>query len=89
MEKYVSLVKKRLGNFSAWKLEHIPRDCNEKTDALAAIAAFLLMTRNCVPAHLLSVGFFNYHYPSKLGGRGLPFLDVPHSIIYQHGRTPK
>ena len=44
MEKYVSLVKKRLGIFSAWKLEHIPRDCNEKADALAAVAASLMMT---------------------------------------------
>ena len=32
MEKYVSLVKQRLGSFSSWKLEHIPRDCNEKAD---------------------------------------------------------
>ena len=36
MEKYVSLVKQRLGSFSSWKLEHIPKDCNEKVDALAA-----------------------------------------------------
>ena len=34
MAKYVSLVKQRLGNFSAWKLEHILRDC-------AAVAASL------------------------------------------------
>ena len=44
MAKYVSLVKQRLGSFSAWKLEHIPRDCNEKTNALAAVATSLLMT---------------------------------------------
>ena len=43
MEKYVSLVKQRFGSFSAWKLEHIPRDCNEKADALAAVAASLPM----------------------------------------------
>ena len=41
MEKYVSLVKQRLGSVSAWKLERIPRDCNEKADALAAVAASL------------------------------------------------
>ena len=41
MAKYVSLVKKRLDDFLAWKLEHITRDCNEKVDALAAIAASL------------------------------------------------
>ena len=43
MKKYVSLVKQCLGNLEAWKLEHIPRDCNEKADTLAAIAASLLI----------------------------------------------
>ena len=41
MATYVSLVKQCLGNFSTWKLEHIPKDCNEKADALAAIVASL------------------------------------------------
>ena len=36
MAKYVTIVKQRLDSFSAWKLEHIHRDCNEKADALAA-----------------------------------------------------
>ena len=44
MEKYVSLVKQCLGSFSALKLEHIPRDCNEKVDALVVVAASLPMT---------------------------------------------
>ena len=44
MEKYVSLIKQRLDNFSAWKLKHITRDCNEEADALAAIAASLPIT---------------------------------------------
>ena len=44
MAKYVSLVKQRLGNLEAWKLEHIPRDCNEKADALATIVASLPLT---------------------------------------------
>ena len=44
MAKYVSLVKQRLGSFSSWKLEHIPRDCNEKADASAALVASLPMT---------------------------------------------
>ena len=39
--KYVCLVKLRLENFVAWKLEHIPRDSNEKADALAAVATSL------------------------------------------------
>ena len=44
MAKYVSLVMQRLGSFSSWKIEHIPRDCNEKVDALVAVAASLPMT---------------------------------------------
>ena len=44
MAKYVSLVKQLLGGFSAWKLEHISRDCNEKEDALAVVPASLSMT---------------------------------------------
>ena len=44
MAKYVSLVKQRLGSFSAWKLEHIPRDYNEKADALAVVATFFSIT---------------------------------------------
>ena len=43
MAKYVSLVKQRLGSFSAWKLEHILKDCNEKANALASVAASLPM----------------------------------------------
>ena len=45
MAKYVSLVKQHLGSFEALKLEHIPRDCNEKADSLAFVAASLLMTK--------------------------------------------
>ena len=41
MIKYVCLVKLRLGNFAAWKLEHILRDLNEKADALATVATSL------------------------------------------------
>ena len=41
MTKYVCLVKLRLESFMTWKLEHIPRDSNEKEDALAAVAASL------------------------------------------------
>ena len=30
MAKYVTLVKQCLASFSTWKLEHVPKDCNEK-----------------------------------------------------------
>ena len=39
MVKYASLIKQRLGSFMAWKLEHIPRDSNEKANSLAVVAA--------------------------------------------------
>ena len=41
MAKYASLVKQKLNTLSAWKLEHVPRDCNERADALAAVATSL------------------------------------------------
>ena len=44
MAKYVTLIKQRLVSFLAWKLEHVPRDCNERVDALAVVAASLSIT---------------------------------------------
>ena len=44
MVKYVSRVKQRLSSFPVWKLEHIPRDCNKRADALAFVAASLPLT---------------------------------------------
>ena len=44
MVKYVSRVKQRLSNFPVWKLEHIPRDRNEKANALASMVASLPLT---------------------------------------------
>ena len=41
MTKYVNMVNLGLGNFVAWRLEHISRDSNEKADTLAAVAASL------------------------------------------------
>ena len=43
MTKYVSLVNLRLGSFTAWQLEHVPRNSNKKANALAAIVASLLI----------------------------------------------
>ena len=45
MTKYVSMVTLRLGNFVAWRLEHVSRFSNEKTDALAVVAASLLIKK--------------------------------------------
>ena len=43
MVRYISLVKQQLGSFAAWKLEHIPRDSNEKVDALVVVASSILV----------------------------------------------
>ena len=43
MTKYVSQVNLHLGNFTAWQLEHVPRNYNEKVDALAVIAVSLII----------------------------------------------
>ena len=43
MEKYASQVKQKLNTLSTWELEHVPRDSNERADALAAVAASLLI----------------------------------------------
>ena len=42
--KYVALVKHRLAGFSTWKLEHVPRESNEKSEALAVVATSLPIT---------------------------------------------
>ena len=44
MAKYVTLVKRRLASFLALKLEHVPRDCNERVEALAPVTASLPIT---------------------------------------------
>ena len=41
MTKYVSFINLRLGSFIAWRLEHVPRDSNEKVDVLATMGASL------------------------------------------------
>ena len=43
MEKYASLVKQKLNTHSTWKIEHVPRDYNERANALAVVAASLPM----------------------------------------------
>ena len=65
---YVTLVKQRLASFLAWKLEHVSRDCNERADALAAVAASLPITEKIFPPNLLSVEFLHSRCPGKPGG---------------------
>ena len=88
MTKYVALVKQRLDGFSTWKLKHVPKETNEKADALAAIAASLPITETIfLPIYYQSNSSIA-HYPGKPSGQNLPFLDGPHIPVYKHGRTP-
>ena len=41
MAKYSSLVKQKLSTLTTWKLEHVPRESNERADSLAVVAASL------------------------------------------------
>ena len=41
MAKYASLIKQKLSNLTTWKLEHVPKDSNERADALVVVAASL------------------------------------------------
>ena len=58
MEKYASLAKQKLSILSTWRLEHVPRDRNERADALAAAAASLPV-REVIYLHLGNVAAFN------------------------------
>ena len=58
MIKYVCLVKLRLESFTTWKLEHIPRGSNERANALAVVAASLLI-KETVFLHV-------YYHPTSL-----------------------
>ena len=51
MIKYSNLVKQQLEIFTAWKLEHISRDSNEKVDALEFVVASI-MIRETVFLHV-------------------------------------
>ena len=71
MTKYASLVKQKLKTLSTWKLEHVPQDCNEKVDALAVVAALLLITETVLlPIHYQP-------YPSILHAQVNQIEEVP------------
>ena len=65
MVRYVSLVKQRLESFASWKLEHIPRDSNERVDALAVVVCVPPSKRNNISSCLSPTGIINYYQPGK------------------------
>ena len=82
MAKYASLFKQKLNTLLAWKIKHVPQDCNERVDALAVVDASLPISPN-----LLSTGLLNIACPSKLDKGNSPVLDGPHMTIYSHRGT--
>ena len=87
MEKYVSLVKQSLGSFSAWKLEHITRDFNEKVDALAVVAASLSITETVfLPIYYQPNSSIITTRVSQVDVVSPSWMD---NAVYQHGRTLK
>ena len=88
MAKYVTLVKQCLVGFSTWKLEHVLRDSIERASALAAVATSLPITETIFLPIYYQPDSSIATIQGKPGGRNLPFLNGPHNIVYQHGRTP-
>ena len=88
MVKYVLRVKQRLSSFPIWKLEHVPKDYNERADALASIAASLPLTETI----LLPI----YYWPTLLIGslqinqvdENTPSWMDPISLYLSTGRLP-
>ena len=49
MARYVGLVKQQLGSFEACRLEHIPRDSNERGRHIGNSGRIHPNKRNCIP----------------------------------------
>ena len=58
MTNYVSLVNLRLGSFIIWRLEHVPRDSNEKADVLAAMVSSMPIKEKMCRPSILSLDTF-------------------------------
>ena len=72
MVRYACLIKQRLGSFTAWKLEHIPRDLNEKANALPALAASISVKKKIVYLNLLPANVVYYNCDALV--LGVPFF---------------
>ena len=88
MVKYVILVKQRLASFSAWKLEHVPRDCNEREDALAAVATSLPITETIfMPIYYQSDSSIATIRVSRVGDTSPSWMD-PIAQYINTGKLP-
>ena len=76
MAKYVALIKQRLAIFSTWKLEHVPRDSNEKADALAIVAASLPISKTIfLPIYYQSDSSIAIIRVNQVGKTSLSWMD--------------
>ena len=85
MTKYASLVKQKLNTLSAWKLEHIPRECNEKVDALVAVAASLPIGETLFLPIYYQTGSSIMRAQVSHIEEVPPILDGFHTAIFNHG----
>ena len=88
MVKYVSRVKQHLSSFPVWKLEHIPRDCNERADALASVAASLPITETIfLPIYYQSVSSIASPQVNQVDENPPSWMD-PISLYLSTGQLP-
>ena len=88
MVKYVSRVKQRLSTFLVWKLEHIPKDCNERADALAFVAASLPLTETIfMPIYYQPVSSIGSPQINQVDENPLSWMD-PISLYLSTGQIP-
>ena len=88
MAKYVALVKQRLAGFSTWKLEHVPKDSNEKANALAVVAASLPITETIfLPIYYQSDSSIAIIRVNQVGATSLSWMD-PISQYINTGEIP-
>ena len=86
MVKYVSRVKQRLISFPVWKLKHIPRDSNEKADALAFVTASLPITEAIfLPIYYQSVSSIASPQVNQVDKNPLSWMD-PISLYLSTGQ---
>ena len=89
MVKYVSQVKQRLSSFPVWKLEHVPRDYNEKADALASVAASLPITETIfMPIYYQSISSIASPQVNQVD-KDLPSWIDPIALYLSTGKLPR
>ena len=88
MVKHVSRVKQHLSSFPAWKLAHIPKDFNEKADALASLASSLPITETIfLPIYYQPVSSISSPQINQVDENPPSWMD-PISLYLSTGQLP-